>query len=164
MIIEPETIDYELPFNRQNALDKTWQALAECRHPEYQNAMFFPSETDDETLESAKSVCAVCAVTEQCLQYALAAKEKLGVWGGMSEQERARVRRGRPAGITRRSVGRRPALNPDQKADLIARYAAGERAVDLADEYGIGTTTAQHIISAARKAGLDVPYQRRQAS
>jgi WhiB family redox-sensing transcriptional regulator len=32
-------------------------------------------------------------VREDCLEYALANGEKFGIWGGMSERERRRVRR-----------------------------------------------------------------------
>jgi WhiB family redox-sensing transcriptional regulator len=34
-------------------------------------------------------------VREDCLEYALANGEKFGIWGGMSERERRRVRRAR---------------------------------------------------------------------
>jgi WhiB family redox-sensing transcriptional regulator len=33
----------------------------------------------------------------QCLEYALANGEKFGIWGGMSERERRRIRRQRAA-------------------------------------------------------------------
>ena len=38
---------------------------------------------------------------EDCLEYALANGEKFGIWGGMSERERRRIRRQRA--IARRS-------------------------------------------------------------
>ena len=34
---------------------------------------------------------------DDCLEYALANGEKFGIWGGMSERERRRVRRQRAA-------------------------------------------------------------------
>jgi WhiB family redox-sensing transcriptional regulator len=34
-------------------------------------------------------------VREECLQYALDNSEKFGIWGGLSERERRRLRRGR---------------------------------------------------------------------
>lgn len=39
--------------------------------------------------ERAKEVCAVCPVLEQCRTHALALREPYGVWGGMTEDERA---------------------------------------------------------------------------
>ena len=39
--------------------------------------------------ERAKQVCATCPVLQQCREHALAAREPYGVWGGMTEDERA---------------------------------------------------------------------------
>ena len=43
----------------------------------------------------AKSVCAGCEVKDDCLEYALVNGEKFGIWGGLSERERRRLRRQR---------------------------------------------------------------------
>jgi WhiB family redox-sensing transcriptional regulator len=40
-------------------------------------------------------VCRGCVVREDCLEFAIANGEKFGIWGGMSERERRRVRRAR---------------------------------------------------------------------
>jgi WhiB family redox-sensing transcriptional regulator len=40
-------------------------------------------------------VCRGCEVREQCLEYALINGEKFGIWGGLSERERRRIRRQR---------------------------------------------------------------------
>jgi WhiB family redox-sensing transcriptional regulator len=37
---------------------------------------------------AAKVICAGCRVREQCASYALAFRERYGVWGGLSEHER----------------------------------------------------------------------------
>jgi WhiB family transcriptional regulator, redox-sensing transcriptional regulator len=37
---------------------------------------------------AAKAVCGGCPVRVECLAWALASDEQLGVWGGMSERER----------------------------------------------------------------------------
>ncbi|MGH2602021.1 MAG: WhiB family transcriptional regulator, partial [Dehalococcoidia bacterium] len=42
-----------------------------------------------------KEVCRGCVVRDQCLEYALSHSEKFGIWGGMSERERRRLRRQR---------------------------------------------------------------------
>jgi WhiB family redox-sensing transcriptional regulator len=39
----------------------------------------------------AKSICARCPVTTECLAYALRVDETLGVWGGTTEAERRRI-------------------------------------------------------------------------
>ena len=41
----------------------------------------------------AKAVCQSCEVRQQCLEYALANDERFGIWGGLSERERRRLRR-----------------------------------------------------------------------
>jgi WhiB family transcriptional regulator, redox-sensing transcriptional regulator len=52
-------------------------------------AIFFPEghESDAE----AKQVCAGCPVRDRCRDYALAAREEFGVWGGLSEDERTAI-------------------------------------------------------------------------
>ena len=55
--------------------------------------LFFP-ERGASTRE-AKEVCRGCVVREECLEYALTNGEKFGIWGGMSERERRRIRRAR---------------------------------------------------------------------
>ena len=55
--------------------------------------LFFP-ERGASTRE-AKAVCRGCVVSDECLEYALGNSEKFGIWGGLSERERRRVRRQR---------------------------------------------------------------------
>lgn len=43
--------------------------------------------------KDGKRVCARCPVRAECLEYALTHDERRGVWGGMSENERRRLRR-----------------------------------------------------------------------
>jgi WhiB family redox-sensing transcriptional regulator len=55
--------------------------------------IFYP-DTDDEA-EVAKQVCDQCGVRSACLEFALARREKVGVWGGATERERRRILRQR---------------------------------------------------------------------
>lgn len=71
--------------------DRSWQARANCMGVDPE--LFFP-ERGASTRE-AKAVCRGCVVREDCLEYAIANGEKFGIWGGMSERERRRVRRSR---------------------------------------------------------------------
>ena len=41
----------------------------------------------------AKKICTGCEVKAECLEYALANDERFGIWGGLSERERRRLRR-----------------------------------------------------------------------
>jgi len=71
--------------------ERSWQGQANCMGVDPD--LFFP-ERGASTRE-AKEVCRGCVVREDCLEYALANGEKFGIWGGMSERERRRLRRAR---------------------------------------------------------------------
>ncbi len=69
--------------------DLSWQAYAACMGVDPD--LFFP-ERGASTRE-AKAVCGRCVVRTECLEYALSNAEKFGIWGGMSERERRRIRK-----------------------------------------------------------------------
>ena len=73
------------------APERTWQRQANCMGVDPD--LFFP-ERGASTRE-AKEVCRGCVVREDCLEYALTNSEKFGIWGGLSERERRRIRRAR---------------------------------------------------------------------
>jgi WhiB family redox-sensing transcriptional regulator len=75
----------------QGRQERGWQTQANCMGVDPD--LFFP-ERGASTRE-AKEVCRGCVVREDCLEYALANGEKFGIWGGMSERERRRLRRAR---------------------------------------------------------------------
>ncbi len=64
--------------------------------------LFFP-ERGASTRE-AKEVCRGCEVRHDCLEFALQNGEKFGIWGGLSERERRRIRRQR-AQVARSIIG-----------------------------------------------------------
>jgi WhiB family redox-sensing transcriptional regulator len=70
---------------------RRWQERANCLGVDPD--LFFP-ERGASTRE-AKAVCRGCEVRAECLEYALDHGEKFGIWGGLSERERRRVRRQR---------------------------------------------------------------------
>ena len=71
--------------------DQSWQLYANCLGVDPD--LFFPER--GASTKEAKSVCKGCVVREDCLEYALANGEKFGIWGGLSERERRRIRRQR---------------------------------------------------------------------
>ena len=73
------------------AIAEIWNDQAACRglDPE----IFYP--VSEEEAETAKSVCAQCAVQPACLEHALGSRERDGVWGGATEKERRRIIRQR---------------------------------------------------------------------
>ena len=70
---------------------RIWQRQANCMGVDPD--LFFP-ERGASTRE-AKEVCRGCVVREDCLEFALANGEKFGIWGGLSERERRKIRRRR---------------------------------------------------------------------
>jgi WhiB family transcriptional regulator, redox-sensing transcriptional regulator len=68
--------------------DESWRLDALCAETDPE--AFFP-EKGGSTRE-AKRVCGGCAVREECLEYALGNDERFGIWGGLSERERRRIR------------------------------------------------------------------------
>jgi WhiB family transcriptional regulator, redox-sensing transcriptional regulator len=67
-----------------------WQDRALCAQTDPE--AFFP-EKGGSTRE-AKKVCRSCEVRADCLEYALEHDERFGIWGGLSERERRRIKRG----------------------------------------------------------------------
>jgi len=59
--------------------------------PQVDTEIFFPEK--GESGREAKAVCARCEVRAECLSYALARVELMGVWGGEGERARRRMRR-----------------------------------------------------------------------
>ena len=70
--------------------DEQWQERALCAQTDPE--AFFP-EKGGSTRE-AKRICLGCEVRDACLEYALANDERFGIWGGLSERERRRLKRG----------------------------------------------------------------------
>ena len=66
-----------------------WQERALCAQTDPE--AFFP-EKGGSTRE-AKKVCTGCDVRGECLEYALEHDERFGIWGGLSERERRKLKR-----------------------------------------------------------------------
>ena len=84
--IAPATIHAVAP----EPVDDEWQERALCAQTDPE--AFFP-EKGGSTRE-AKRICLGCEVRDNCLEYALAHDERFGIWGGLSERERRRLKRG----------------------------------------------------------------------
>ncbi|MCW2605073.1 MAG: transcription factor WhiB [Pseudonocardiales bacterium] len=69
--------------------EMSWHERALCAQTDPE--AFFP-EKGGSTRE-AKRVCTGCEVRSECLEYALANDERFGIWGGLSERERRRLKR-----------------------------------------------------------------------
>ncbi|HEX5349733.1 MAG TPA: WhiB family transcriptional regulator [Pseudonocardiaceae bacterium] len=78
------------PFDGHDQQEQDWQERALCAQTDPE--AFFP-EKGGSTRE-AKLICSGCEVRAECLEYALAFDERFGIWGGLSERERRRLKRG----------------------------------------------------------------------
>ena len=67
----------------------SWQVRALCAQTDPE--AFFP-EKGGSTRE-AKKVCVGCEVRAECLEYALDHDERFGIWGGLSERERRKLKK-----------------------------------------------------------------------
>jgi WhiB family redox-sensing transcriptional regulator len=73
-----------------------WMEFALCAETDPE--LFFPEKgAASSQIRAAKRVCAACPVTAQCLDLALANRERYGIFGGYTEHERRRLKRGREA-------------------------------------------------------------------
>ena len=66
-----------------------WQADALCSQTDPE--AFFPEKGG--STRDAKKICASCEVRSRCLEYALENDERFGIWGGLSERERRKLRK-----------------------------------------------------------------------
>ena len=66
-----------------------WQAEALCAQTDPE--AFFPEKGG--STRDAKRICSGCEVKAQCLDYALENDERFGIWGGLSERERRKLKK-----------------------------------------------------------------------
>ncbi|MEJ7719800.1 MAG: WhiB family transcriptional regulator [Ilumatobacteraceae bacterium] len=97
-----------------------WTAHAACR--DMDTALFFPER--GEVTSTAKAVCSGCPVVAECLAYAMNTPERHGVWGGLSERQRRRLRNG-----DQRRIVPRP-ITHGTRGGYIAHRRRGEPACD----------------------------------
>lgn len=67
-----------------------WRDQARCA--EVDPEIFFPEKGG--STRPAKKVCAGCEVRTPCLEDALTRNDRFGIYGGLSEQERRKLKRG----------------------------------------------------------------------
>ena len=73
--------------NDQESLD--WQRDALCAQTDPE--AFFPEQRG--STRDAKRICQACDARAECLDYALQNDERFGIWGGLSERERRKLKR-----------------------------------------------------------------------
>lgn len=76
-------------YDSQDADPLAWQADALCAQTDPE--AFFPEKGG--STRDAKRICNQCEVKSECLEYALQNDERFGIWGGLSERERRKLKR-----------------------------------------------------------------------
>lgn len=79
---QPSSLTYEKDDN------KNWVDVASCAQVDTE--VFYPRHV--EYIKAAKRICAGCVVVKDCLDYAIKHDERHGVWGGLSANERSKLR------------------------------------------------------------------------
>lgn len=69
--------------------ERPWAAYASCRDSDPD--LFFPA-SEEEGAEALK-ICSGCPVQHECLDWALDARIRYGIWGGATERDRRRLLR-----------------------------------------------------------------------
>lgn len=91
--------------------DQSWREDALCRQVDPD--LWFPDVAGDNG-ETAKRICGLCPVQAECVEYALVAFERHGIWGGKSARELARTR------VRRGMVATRPTPIPVERVWALA--------------------------------------------
>jgi DNA-directed RNA polymerase specialized sigma24 family protein len=129
-------------FENDQSAVANWRARAACRDVDPE--LFFPEPSNEPLVKAqvaaAKAVCRSCPVRERCLADAL---ERLphGIAGGLTEQERRRLRTARGMG-----TGRRP------RWLVLLETGCSHR--EVARECGVSVRTVARWVS-RRRAELD---------
>ncbi len=64
-----------------------WAERSICREDD---STWFPDQRNE---DEAKAICRTCPVMNECGEYAILADERYGVWGGLTEADRAEIRK-----------------------------------------------------------------------
>jgi WhiB family redox-sensing transcriptional regulator len=87
--VDPVLLGIVGAYSDQDTDPLAWQADAVCAQTDPE--AFFPEKGG--STRDAKRICAGCDVKAQCLEYALANDERFGIWGGLSERERRKLKK-----------------------------------------------------------------------
>lgn len=90
---ETATVPIPLARNR-DGLDVGWHEYAAC--VSYNPETWFPTDKNHRRQwDEAQRICVMeCPVRDDCLRYALEANEQYGVWGGMTPEQRQKLKEG----------------------------------------------------------------------
>jgi len=95
-----------MTFTRSFAWDDSgWRDGAACRSTDPN--LFFPAGSTGaavEQIDAAKAICQSCPVRGECLEFSMVTNQEGGIWGGLTEDERRRMRSAWVAARRRRQL------------------------------------------------------------
>lgn len=84
----------EVPWIHPSSVgDENWETEGLCRNGGYDPDLWFPHPTDITVRNLAQRVCYRCPVIMECRTTALIRGEKNGIWGGLTETQRKKMRK-----------------------------------------------------------------------
>jgi WhiB family redox-sensing transcriptional regulator len=128
---------------RPAAQNTDWMADGLCR--QFDPDLFFPDGRGAAVAiqnAQAKEVCMGCPVRAVCLEWAIDTGQSAGVWGGMSEDERAPLRRDL---MTKRSGVTRCVQSQAYIEKRLGEDGASERQVS--EELGVWPSTLRRALA-----------------
>jgi WhiB family redox-sensing transcriptional regulator len=138
--------------------DKDWRHAAACREEDPE--LFFPTGTTGPALletEQAKAVCRRCPVVDACLQWAMDTGQEAGVWGGLSEDERRAIKRGRARDLTAEAMEKpRPARAQGTDRSFTALRDANTRPTEDGHVLWVGKRAISML--GATRTGRQIAY------
>ena len=124
-----------------------WMAAAACRESDPE--IFYPST--GRSSRDGRAVCGRCPVQAACLVYAIEHREHYGVWGGLSERQRRRLREtgGRSVNGTGTDARQSSPRGPDKREGQVRELAATLSDSQIAARLGCCRQTVLSIRAAA---------------
>ena len=116
-----------------------WRESAMCAQTDPE--VFFPENRGNPT--EAKKICLQCEVRAECLNYALKANERYGVWGGLSTKERNRLANGAPEKPLTKDQLRRK----ERDALIVTMAAKGNDLQTIAKETNVTDRTVHRVLA-----------------
>jgi WhiB family redox-sensing transcriptional regulator len=148
------------PADLRTRGDQTWQQQAVCmptKHRPVDPEIFFPEPDEMDRIRAAKALCAQCPVRRVCLDAALENRDRRGIRGGLTEQERYPLHRNLPhrldyARVNAALAGRDIYLTTAER-HAVARIAdqAGMSATELARRLKITDSHARKLYRNVRR-------------
>jgi WhiB family redox-sensing transcriptional regulator len=74
-------------------VEENWEVEGLCRTGSYDPDLWFPNPAESSLVRLAQKVCYRCPVIVECRSMALARGERNGIWGGLTEAQRKRMKK-----------------------------------------------------------------------